>query len=467
MKTADNSSVAPEPDTRDGAARSGLMLISDNNDALVARILAARSASRTLDLMYYIWRSDRTGTLLAKEIVKAAERGVKVRILIDDVNPQSSDDAYIALDRHPNIELKLFNPSRIRNGNVFRRLEFLYRLFAMTRRMHTKAWIADGEVAISGGRNVGDEYFNASDTNFRDLDLLSWGEVSAQLLQLFESFWNFPASKAVRQLNSKSAATGRSGTDDPHFAEDVLQTAARYRTIDEFAAAGEMHWIDTARVIADPPDKVHGKDSQEWLVNKLLPIFRSSSERLEIISPYFIPGRRGTEVLKTLASQGVSVAVLTNSLAATDVAAVHGAYAKYRALLLRKGIELFEFRPSAGPNKISVFGSKGVSLHTKSFTVDDRIGFVGSFNFDPRSRSLNAEMGIVFEDSSLVHALKQHFRHEVDPEVSYRVFLSKRRLRWAGGRRDKLEVFKSEPEAGPIRRLTAFVVRFLPIESQL
>ncbi len=447
--------------------KNGLMLVSDNNDALAARILVTRAATTTLDLMYYIWRSDETGKLLASEVVRAAQRGVKVRVLIDDINPQSSDDAYIALDRHPNIQLRLFNPSRIRNGNIFRRLEFIYRLLSMTRRMHTKAWIADRQIAISGGRNIGDEYFNAADTNFRDMDLLLLGDVTAQICDVFETFWNCPSSKPVRLLQSTSVDAESEATATPAADTDFHVAASRYAKIDDLLATGNLHWIERARVVADPPEKAQGRLSEEWLMTKLLPLLESSKAKLEIISPYFIPGRRGTGVMERLISRGVGVSVLTNSLAATDVAAVHGAYARYRVSLLKKGVQLFEFRPSSGVNRISVLGSKGSSLHTKSFTVDDRAGFVGSFNFDPRSRSLNAEMGIVFEDEPLVKELRDHFARETEPDISYRVFLKERKLFWSGGSTKEPSIFRREPEAGLFRRLTALAVRFLPIESQL
>ena len=448
------------------AGKSGLMIIADNPDALAARILAARSAETTLDLMYYIWRDDRCGRLLGREVVAAADRGVKVRILIDDINPQASDAHYLALDSHPNISLRLFNPSGLRNGSLFRWLELVLRVFAMTRRMHAKAWIADRRVAIVGGRNIGDEYFGAAKTNFRDLDVLMFGRAVDDTSAIFERYWVHPASRPVAELNPgvaagpPSSAVAREG--------DVDDLTGGADTLDTFLAARpRLHWCDKAGVIADPPDKVKGKGDRSWLMRNLIPEMMSATERLEIISPYFIPGRRGMAVLSEIVARGAHVMVLTNSLATTDVAAVHGAYANYRKKLLRAGVELYEFQPSGARQKMTVFGSKGASLHTKSFAVDSRVGFIGSMNFDPRSVSLNAEMGVVFHDERLVAELREHFARERDPDVSYRLSLRRNLIHWHRAEGEKIVRTGREPKAGIPRRLLARVVRWLPIESQL
>jgi putative cardiolipin synthase len=199
----------------------------------------------------------------------------------------------------------------------------------------------------------------------------------------------------------------------------------------------------------------------------LFPVIQASRTCLEVVSPYFIPGRKGAALLADLVARGVDVLVLTNSLAATDVATVHGAYANYRKRLIRSGVQLFELQPFARKPNISVFGSKGASLHTKAFTVDGKVGFVGSFNFDPRSVSLNAEMGVLFEDERLVAQLRERFQRERSPQASYQVTLRKGRLQWTGVDDGEMRHYTSEPEASLSRRLLAALVRFLPIESQL
>lgn len=460
-----DTAITRTDDDRAAADKSGLLLVSENDDALAVRILAARSATATLDLMYYILRDDRSGGLLLKEIVAAADRGVQVRLLIDDINPQSSDETYLALNSHANIELRLFNPAGLRNGSVFRWLELVSRAFALTRRMHAKAFIADRRIAIVGGRNIGDEYFERTDSSFRDLDMLMLGRAVDDTVAIFERYWTCPASRPLHLVHP--TVRRRSVSRLRALELDADKVTGGIRSLDAFVAAhGGMRWSDGTRVLADPPEKVHGRRLRSWLMRKLMVEIRSAEHRLEIVSPYFIPGRRGAAVLEEMVGKGVSVTVLTNSLAATDVAAVHGAYANYRKRLLRAGVALYEFQPAGRPKKISVFGSKGASLHTKAFAVDERLGFIGSFNFDPRSVSLNAEMGVLFEDRELVAALLDHFEAERDPDVSYRLTLENNRIRWNRSEgEDRLRY--GEPKASIGRRLLAFVVRWLPIESQL
>jgi cardiolipin synthase C len=450
--------------------KSGLLLVSDNYDAFTARVLAARSAVRTLDLMYYLWHDDHTGRLLLHEVFQAAQRGVRVRMLLDDVNPRKNDSAYLALGSHPNIELKLFNPSGIRSRGIARGVEVLLRLFALTRRMHNKAWIADDTFAIVGGRNVGDAYFDAAETNFRDLDVLLLGPAVQQTAEIFETFWSCQEAKAITELAPPIRSTRFQvfGGSDAETDSKFLNRIGDLGSIAEFiAASNDVHWVERVRVISDPPEKVRGWRRRSWLMKDLLPIIQSARNCLEIVSPYFIPGKRGAAILSDLVTNGVDVAVLTNSLAATDVAAVHGAYANYRKRLLRDGVKLFELQPFTRQAAISVFGSKGASLHTKAFTVDDKTGFVGSFNFDPRSVSLNSEMGVLFEDEKLVAELRERFRSEISPEASYRLELKNNALHWHGCDKGKLQNYTYEPEAGIFRRILAALVRHLPIESQL
>ena len=450
-----------------GADRESVIaIVADNSDAFAVRALAAREATRTLDMMYYIWHDDHCGNLLVKEVVAAADRGVKVRLLIDDMNPQVNDANYLQVDGHPNIELKLFNPSGCRDRGLFRGLEIVARLTAMTRRMHCKAWIADSRLAIVGGRNIGDEYFDAAETNFRDIDLVMTGPVARQACSVFERYWTYGGSVAIGALNParRRGKLQRRNRSDL----DIEQALGPSRTMAEFMAdRRSLRIADTARLIADPPEKIEDRHRENWLLEQIRPLIQASSDRVEIISPYFVPGKLGTQALTELVNRGVSATVVTNSLAATDVAVVHGGYANYRRRLLRSGVKLFEFQRAAEGGKMSVLGSKGASLHTKSFTVDDRFGFVGSFNFDPRSVSLNTEMGVVFECGELVRELRELFVAETSPQRSYRVSLDNGRLRWDGEDEDGPQSYSSEPRASLRRRLVAFVMRWLPIESQL
>lgn len=446
---------------------SSLLLISGNAEAFAARQLTAREAASNLDLMYYIWRDDHCGKELLNEVVAAARRGVKVRMLIDDINPHTNDLLYLVLNDQENVEVRLFNPSRARTRTLARNFEFVARVRALNRRMHCKAWIADRRLAIIGGRNIGDEYFDAADTNFRDLDLLVEGAAVNQACKVFDNYWIHEAAVPVdalhpmrkKRLRFRKKRRPASGGAPRRVKATSLQELVK--------GVGGMHKAEAVRIIADPPEKVADKLKGNWIMGQVAPLIRAAKSRVNIVSPYFIPGKEGVAILAALVSDGVETTVLTNSLAATDVAAVHGAYAKYRRKLLHDGIKLYEFQRYGDRTKISVLGSKGASLHTKAFAVDMRIGFVGSLNFDPRSSALNAEMGVIFEDDIVTRQLVEHFDRERSRRTSYRLYLDGPRLAWEGYVDGKLRKFHSEPEAGIVRRLVAGAIRFLPIESQL
>jgi putative cardiolipin synthase len=451
-------------------------LCSDNLQAFAVRALAARAAGRGLDLQYYYWKTDLTGILLAREIVRAADRGVRVRLLLDDINLRGKDGSYLALDRHPNIEVRVFNPSWNRVGALQRGFELVFRAFSSTRRMHNKAWIADGRLAIVGGRNIGDAYFDASDTmNFRDLDLLAVGRAVSQAGETFDTYWNSPCVQPLKALpgwrsgdpaalHERMEATARSDAAKPY-----LERLRESETVQGLLAGeGRFHWSEKTELVSDPPAKSNGEGRDHWLYRSIFPMITSARHSLELTSPYFIPGKRGVAQLTELVRRGVDVKVLTNSLAATDVAAVHGAYSRYRVPLLKAGIALYELKPDDDRQKISLFGSSGASLHTKAFTVDGQSGFVGSFNFDPRSVSLNTEMGVVFHHPELAAEVSEVFRRQIEPTASFKVGLEGKRPVWTDDRKGKVRrLLGAEPDASLRRKLVATIAGRLPLESQL
>lgn len=457
--------------------RNGLILLSNNLDAFAARALTAQAASRSLDLIYYIWKADLTGSLMLHEVIEAADRGARVRLLLDDINAHGNDDIWqLALDSHRNIEVRLFNPGRARQGTFRRGIEVLLRPFSLTRRMHNKAWIADGRLAIIGGRNIGDGYFDAAETsNFHDLDLMMLGPAVQGTEEIFDAFWNSGSELPIRALAGeprrrlKKLRSRLSAMAKGEEASPFLANLRRNVSVSAMLAdPGEIHWTADAEVISDPPEKAMGRKGDHWLMGRLGPVIASARHSLEITSPYFVPAESGTESLVAMAKRGVEVAVMTNSLAANDIAAVHGGYAPYRVALLKGGVKLYELQPEGRKSRLSILGSSRSSLHTKAFTVDDHTGFIGSFNFDARSISLNTEMGVLFNEPVLVERMRVLFRSETDPGSSYRVSLSKKgSLRWHGEKHCKLVVFDREPEARFTRRLTAALIAWLPIESQL
>lgn len=465
--------VAPLTAQHEG--ETGLILLPGNLDAFAVRALAARQAGRSLDLQYYLWQGDLTGRLLAAEIIAAADRGVRVRLLLDDINTHRYDRSYLALNAHPNIFVRLFNPSLTRGGTLRRGLEMMLRAVRFTRRMHNKAWITDGRIAVIGGRNIGDAYFDAGqNANFRDLDLLALGPAVRQAEAVFDKYWNSRAvipigalgrqrKRGLRKLRRRLAALTADEASRPYLKRVEEQATIR----DLLSGKGRIHWTATARIVADPPGKVKGTGQKNWLMPVIRPLLMSATADLEIISPYFIPGGAGTAQLIDLAKKGVRVSVLTNSLAATDVIAVHGAYARCRRPLLEGGVGLFELKPYDERRRNSLFGSRSARLHTKAFTVDDRLGFVGSMNFDPRSESLNTEMGVVFEHEGLVREIRKIFANETSPQKSYRIGLDRGHVIWQDGAPGAVTILRDEPEAALGRKLLARLIAFLPIESQL
>ena len=324
---------------------------------------------------------------------------------------------------------------------------------------------------------MGDEYFDAADTNFHDADLLLLGPAVAQTSVIFDAFWN---SAAVVPLHALHAQGSRWTDDDfaqrrrqwqAEAAESawVRALAGRDDLDDKLARGGlTLHWSPSIRVLSDPPEKAaplaSQRDRPAWLLYDLMALLYSAERDSWLISPYFVPGEGGTLLMAGQARRGVTVRVLTNSLVANDVPLVHAGYRDYRAPLLAHGVQLYELKPGAQGPARELIGSSGASLHTKAFVVDGARGFVGSFNFDPRSAQLNTEMGVVFDHPALAAEVKRLFDHGTRPEAAWRVTLDGGALRWHGA--DE-RVWTHEPEASRGLRALVWLLSWLPIESQL
>ena len=457
--------------------QTGTILVNDGLEAFAARALSTRGAGRSLDLQYYMWHDDLTGRLLALEVWRAAERGVRVRMLLDDMNARGLDQQMLALDAHPNVEIRIYNPFRNRTG-LRRLLETLIRAFRVNHRMHNKAWIVDGRVAVVGGRNIGQEYFDAAtDTNFRDLDVVLMGPAVADASAIFDRFWNSQAVVPIGELGQKDdtqlkglMAAIQAQTESAE-AQVYLRRVEATRGVQAFVTQQmQPFWVSDIQVVSDPPQKWRKDDRNQWLVHSLAAVIEGARQRAALISPYFVPGVGGTEILTGLEKRSAKVGVVTNSLAANDVPAVHSGYARYREPLLEGGVELHELRAQGRSQTASagLFGSSGASLHTKAFVVDERRGFIGSFNLDPRSVALNTEMGVLFDHPGLGAALQAEYDHLASPAFSYTVYAdAKGRLRWRDDGTTPPTVYTGEPDASVWRRMIASVLRVLPIESQL
>lgn len=455
--------------------QTGAALLHDGLDAFAVRAASARLAGRSLDLQYYMWHDDLVGRLLGQEVVAAANRGVRVRILIDDINTKGLDPTLLALDADPRIEIRVYNPFRNRHG-IWRTLEMVQRFFSVNHRMHNKAWIVDGRVAVVGGRNIGNEYFEADDgVNFRDLDMLLFGPAVADASAIFDRFWNSTAAVPIEDLNPQKP---KALSELMARINDESATAAARHYLDRVAASPTvqrlsnrslpLHWISDLHVVSDPPLKTRSPDHSDWLSQRLFARVQAAHSEALLISPYFVPGNSGTRALGKLSSAGVRVGVVTNSLAANDVPAVHSGYERYRGRLLDSGVKLFEIRRNGPKLERGLFGSSGASLHTKAFVIDRSGGFVGSFNLDPRSANLNTEMGVLFRDAGLADDLRQEYLRLASPVLSYQVrHGAKGSLEWLDCTTQPPTVISHEPDAGWWLRASTRLMSWLPIESQL
>jgi putative cardiolipin synthase len=456
---------------------SGFRLVAEGTEAFVLRAHSAQLAARSLDVQTYIWHADATGMYLAQRLLLAADRGVRVRLLVDDLDARAKNAGFAAIAAHPNVEVRMFNPFATRSGSVRLAGEGVRDFGRINRRMHNKSWIADNRIALVGGRNLGDEYFTASEeVNFVDLDFAMAGAVVRDVSESFDRFWNsttvWPVENLDAEAVNEAALEKLRGT---LAAEAKSAEAGRYaqalRADDgiQRLTSGDwpMQWAEKFRFVSDDPAKVtmEERDSSRAVVaSAIAPLMRDSAKSLDVISPYFVPGDVGTTLLTDRAKAGVNVKVLTNSLAANDVASVHGGYSRHRKQLIEGGVGMWELKPvKAGGGKSSLTGSSGASLHTKAFTVDGKVAFVGSYNLDPRSTWLNSEQGVMVEDATLAAQLEEIFRQQTAGSHAWKVTLEEGDLRWGDGS----QTLDSEPEATFGQKFQAWFARTFHLDAQL
>jgi putative cardiolipin synthase len=468
----------------DDRVSSGLRLVPQGLDAFALRAYSAESAALSLDLQYYIWHDDLTGQLLSYEVLAAADRGVRVRLLIDDLDARNKSQMLASLDLHPQIEVRVFNPWFTRAGMIRTSIEFLARGSRVNRRMHNKVWLVDTRVAVIGGRNIGDEYFDASpDVNFEDLDLVIVGQLVADAAEQFDRYWNDVLSvpiayvRGIRegQVEDLDRLRGRLGQTWQIAQDSAYLARTRESELLRGILSGEAAPVVTtqARLLVDDPRKADpsATEIQPGVLEALSEAFAASTRSVQLISPYFVPGKSGSAGLIEMERNGVEVEVLTNSLAATDVAAVHSGYIRYRRQLLEGGVELYElkpdFEPGADRRRRMGLGSSRASLHTKAAVMDDRSIFVGSFNLDPRSARLNCEMGVLIDSEELARHMSEVFRQGTDPRQAYRVELdADGKMIWSESTDGRMRIHTHEPAALHRRALTQ-ILRLLPIEPLL
>jgi putative cardiolipin synthase len=464
---------------------SGFRLLTSGQEAFVARAALAEVAQHTLDLQYYVVAEDATATVLLYQTLRAAQRGVRVRLLIDDLDVGDRDSHLAILASHPNVQLRVFNPFAWRGSpSLAWALDYLTGGARLNRRMHNKLWIADNAAVVIGGRNLGDAYFNADSlNNFADLDVLLVGPLVAEASRSFDEYWNsewavpiqafagpVPGPEHSEQLVSQ-LATRAATFHDSDYVRELLATGfgpqVRSGKIELIAApATVLHEAPIERMTS-------GADQLGSVLPRLQRIINAAQHEVVLISPYFVPNERGIDTLCSLAQRGVRVRVLTNSMASTDVPAVHAAYARYRPRLLACGVALHEFQPvvprSGGSRRLL---SSSISLHAKAIMVDRKTILIGSMNLDPRSRLTNTEVAVLIESAALGSELAQWFDEAASLDRSYRPALTNpgnpdAPLTWTGCEDDRLQHYAGEPGAGWWRRFASGLLGVLVPEDLL
>ncbi len=470
---------------RGRAEMSGYHLLADGLDAFVARMVLADRAERSIDAQYYMVHNDVVGSLFIDRLYQAAERGVRVRLLVDDIDLEGRDFGAAVLDAHANIEVRFFNPF---SRNVGRTSQYVTGFNKQTRRAHNKSFTVDNQATILGGRNIGDEYFEAgTDFSFLDADVLVFGPIAGEVSASFDQYWNSELSYPVTTLmdnipTSREAAEKKAEFDlfiarqqdskyidhlrRSNLAEDLRNDRVTY------------DWADGV-VVADDPEKltVSTGETTYRLSEKLAPYLKNVSQELIIFSPYFVPGRSGLALFKELRDQGVQVKILTNALSSTDVAIVHAGYARYRNDLLRMGVQLYELNQNfdledGGSKKDEeTNGGPKASLHAKCFVLDRKTVFVGSLNLDARSVIQNTEIGVLFAAEPIARFLAEDFDRQIG-KAAFRLELLEGsdgagRLRWHGSIDGTPVTFDHEPYTGFWKRFGVGFMGMLPIESQI
>ena len=475
---------AIEDGAQGGAGNSGFYVLVNGLDAFVARAELARVAERSIDTQYYMIHNDVVGSLFVNELYRAADRGVRVRLLVDDIDQGGRDVGAAILDMHPNIEVRIFNPF---GRNVGRSFQFLTGFGKQTRRAHNKSFTVDNQATILGGRNIGNEYFNADpELAFIDIDVLSVGPVAGEVSASFDLYWNhalsYPISTLVEEQPTEAQAVQRKQEFDAFVAQQSKSEYMQHLRHSDLSKKLAKHDVKYSwgigTVVADDPEKLtQDTDNKEYhLSEQLRPYLESVESELIILSPYFVPGKSGVAFLETLRDRGVRVRILTNSLSSTDVSAVHAGYSRYRKAMLRIGVELYELNKDLSEEEREVMKKGGIgdskaSLHAKAFVLDRKQVFIGSLNLDARSVIQNTEIGVVFESAEIAANLSDRFDQKIG-QLAFRLELQrdeqgKEKIAWHGLVDGKQQTLYVDPYTSFWKRFGVGFMRMLPIESQI
>jgi putative cardiolipin synthase len=398
----------------------------------------------------------------------AADRGVRVRVLVDDLNTAGEDKRFMHLGQHANVEVRVFNP--FPGGRLATWTRFVASATDIRRinhRMHNKLFVADNALAITGGRNIGNEYFTRDPyNNFIDLDVVAAGAIVPELSASFDAFWN---SKYAYPIASVAApVSGES--DTPPFPDGVTAASADWLERELDSGHVQLTWVP-ATVLADRPAKIASEtapDEEVTIANDLATLMRSAKQELIVISPYFVPGNDGVAMFAKLVDQGVHIRILTNSLASTDSPLVHNGYSRYRVALLKLGVELSEVRPKLGQKRARFhpFRSSNASLHAKALVIDQKTVFIGSMNMDARSARTNSELGLVIRSAEIARQVTS-LLDDISADGSYKLQLvgHGNQIEWSSGEPGSEKTWYTDPETTRIQRFSLKILApFAPEE---
>jgi len=457
--------------------QAGFYPLVDGIDAFSVRLLMAERAERSIDAQYYLIKNDIVGSGFINVLLRAADRGVHVRLLLDDIFTKGYDAGMAGLASHPNFEIRIFNPFANRSARFMDGITSFSRI---NRRMHNKSFTVDKQVTLIGGRNIADEYFGArEDAKFGDLDVLAIGPVVDEVSDMFDNYWNHERAAPV-------AAFAKMPDDPAAELERVrieLEQARQEITDSKYAAAVQdqvLEYIETDSSVfiwapytlaVDSPDKAFKSKAAEAasIITPLRESLLAAEKEMLVISPYFVPLKSGIEAFSEVRSRGIDVTIITNSLAANNQSSVHGGYAPSRKPLLKAGVKIYEVRPDAdvrGSELVAASGAK-TTLHTKAFIVDRKEIFIGSFNFDPRSARINTELGVIIRSPELAERVTVDIDAALAKQT-YEVFLNDQgKLRWRGFENGEEVIYRKEPQTSWWQRFEAGFMRILPIRGQL
>ncbi|WKT59847.1 phospholipase D family protein [Microbulbifer thermotolerans] len=457
--------------TRGHPGQTGVYPVTSAHNALAVRLAVIRAARSSIDIQYFIFRHDETGLLLTRELLRAAERGVRVRFLLDDFTTGDAGKLLLALQRHPNIQIRLFNPFPHRGP---RTLELLADFRRLHRRMHNKSFTADGRVTFIGGRNLSNKYFGFdSKEHFGDLDLIAIGAVVPEITRQFDIYWNshysFPVQSVIHERldpeRQRQFSAELLRKAEKFLASDYGRSLLNSPVIKTLSHNANLWYWGPAHALFDPPRKVAHPPGTEggFAGGELMRRITGARRQLIIISPYLLPGEHYLQQLIAAAERGVEVYILTNSLASSDVIFVHGAYRKYRRPLLEAGVHLYELSSALKYKLDSWHGESRSLLHAKLFAVDGQWLYVGSFNLDQRSILLNTELGLMIKSPQLTEMVSKNLIANVHKNA-YQLLLRNNRIVWR--RSDGAELHR-EPDTNWLQRMGSRLSGWLPLESLL